>query len=250
MLPVLFTIGEFNVYAFGFFLALAFVLSTFIVFHYAKEELKEEEYLDAFLYTSFVFLFFARVVYIFFHFESFKLNFLRYILVRETPGLSLLGGLVFSTFFLFWYTKKRKFSFGHVADIFSQAGSFALALTKIGEQLGGASFGKPTDFFWGVHIVGKTGKFHPVELYEAWLFFLLTGVLFWIYKKFGKKEEGLVGLFFIFAVSFISFLLEFLKVYPLYLGQLSFRQLIYLLLMLGAIFPLIKKIKVLRSEKK
>src|SRR3972149_2076530 len=113
MLPILFTIGPFKVYAFGFFLSLSFILSTFIIWKYAKEDLKESEYLDAFLYTSVIALITARIIYILFHFEEFGINILRYIVVRETPGLSLTGGLVGGFLFLWWYAKSQKFDFLH-----------------------------------------------------------------------------------------------------------------------------------------
>lgn len=148
MLPVLFTIGPFKVYTFGFFLALSFILSTFIVWRYAKEELKEEEYLDAFLYTSIATLLSSRLVYILFNFDQFGTNLLRYIVVRETPGLSLLGGLLGGFAFLFWYAKKLRFDFTCLLDLFSLAGSFALVFTKIGEQLAGSGLAKRQIFSW------------------------------------------------------------------------------------------------------
>ena len=43
MQPVLYSIGRYNVYSFGIFLALSFILSTFVIWKFAKEEFKEED---------------------------------------------------------------------------------------------------------------------------------------------------------------------------------------------------------------
>lgn len=253
MSPILFTIGSFNVYAFGFFLCLAFLFSTFIVWKWAKEELKEEEYLDAFLYTNIAALVSARLVYIIFHINDFGLTILKYILVRETPGLSLLGGLLGGLIFLFWYTRKTKENFWKLLDLFSVAGSFALVLAKIGEQLGGAGFGRETNLFLGVNIVGLPGRHHPVEFYEAILLAILTIILFIIYPKVKRNiyPQGLISYIFGLGLSLIIMLLEFLKVYPVYLYGASIRQIAAAVIFLaigGAFIKKIKDVKKLKIE--
>lgn len=248
MSPILFTIGPFNVYAFGFFLSLAFLFSTFIVWKYAHEDLKEEEYLDAYLYTSLVALISGRAVYIILHFDEFGLNILKYIVVRETPGLSLEAGLLGSILFLFWYSKKKKEDFWKILDLFSLAGSFALVLAKIGEQLGGASFGRETNFFLGVQVAGSSGRQHPVEFYEAALLILVTYILYQVYKKVirDKWPQGLVACIFGFSASLIIFLLEFLKARPVYLYGLSLKQIVSVVFLLIIIPSLIKRVKLLK----
>lgn len=249
MAPILFTIGEFNVYAFGFFLATAFLLSTFIVWKNAKEIFKEEEYMDAFLYTSIFALISARVVYIVMHFSDFGFNFLKYIVVRETPGLSLLGGLLGGLVFFFYYTRRKKQKFWEILDLFSVAGSFALVLAKIGLQLGGAGFGKETDFILGVRIAGIPGRHHPVELYEAFFILILTVLLLIIYSQVKKKKypPGLVSCIFGLGVSLIIFLLEFLKDFPIYLYMFSFRQIGAVIIFFIILVPFIKRLKQMKG---
>src|SRR3989338_8657805 len=107
MWPVLYSVGNFNVYSFSFFMALSFIISTFIIFKLGRDDLMEEEYLDLYLYTSIIALVSGRMTYIALNFDSFRLNILKYILVRETPGISLLGGLIGAFIFFWWYSKKH-----------------------------------------------------------------------------------------------------------------------------------------------
>lgn len=251
MLPVLFTIGSYNVYAFGFFLAIAFILSTFIVWKLTKDELKEEEYIDVYLCTSIAMLISSRVGYMLLHPEQFGFNILKYILVRETPGLSLIAGLVGGFCFLLWYTRTKKLHFVKSLDIFSIAISVGLGFVKIGEQLGGAGFGKETSFPLAVRIAGMAGTHHPAEIYEALLFFILALFLWLLYRKTYKRElpEGMVFYIFTIFLFLIIFLLEFLKLYPVYLIGLSQKQIASIVLVIPAIYKLITSIKLLRSKK-
>lgn len=252
MFPVLFSIGPYKVYTFGFLLCLSFVISTFVVWRYAKEELKEEEYLDTFLYTGIVSLICARLVYIIFNFDQFGLNLLRYIVVRETPGLSLLGGLTGGVFFLWYYSKIKKLQFFQLLDLFSLATVIFLIFAKIGQELSGAGFGKQTTSILAVRIIGLTGKRHPAELYEAVFYFLLSLVLFFVYKKILRERwpTGLVFYLFSALSLFIVFLVEFLKDYGVYLYGLSLRQVAALIMIILIAKPLLFRILQLKQINK
>lgn len=256
MMPILFNLGPFNVYSFGLFLALSFVLSTFVIYKYAKDELKEEEYLDVYLYTSIVLIFSSRLVYIILNFEKFKFNIMRYFLVAETPGLSLTGGLILAILFLLWYVKKKKYDFWHLADLLSITFSYALVLVKIGEQLGGAAFGKMTNFYLAVRIAGQSGRYHPTEFYEALIFLFLGITLTILYKKLRQKKmpDGVYSGFFLTVFSLQTFLLEFIKNSNLYLYGLGFRQIISIIVLGMVLLVYRKKFKesylILKSVKK
>jgi len=247
MQPILFTIGKFNVYAFGFFLAVSFVFSTFVVWKYAKEEFKEEEYLDTYLYTAIAGLISARLVYILLHFSEFGANILRYILVRETPGLSLFGGMIGAFIYLWWYTKVKKYNFRKLLDLFAVTISIAMVFIKIGEQLGGASFGKETNSFLGVKIVGQIGRFHPVELYEAFLYLILSVALIILYNRTLKKSlpENTVACLFILVSALSIFALEFFKTSTVYWYGLSAKQIGSLLMLVIVLKPFISRLSII-----
>lgn len=251
-MPVLFTIGPYNVYAFGIFLAVSFLFSTFIIWQYAREEFREEEYLDAFLATSIAALVAARAVYIFLHREEFGFNLLMYALVRTAPGLSLVGGLLGGLVFFWSYAKRRKMNRAHVLDIFSIAACLGLVFAKIGQQLGGAGFGRETLGWIAVKIVGLPGRYHPVEFYEAVSFVVLYFLLRWLYRisRQNKWPKGFVATVFALCALLIIFVLEFMKGYTVYLYGLSIRQFAVLVGMGFFLFPLWRMVRAIRIQQK
>jgi phosphatidylglycerol---prolipoprotein diacylglyceryl transferase len=252
MKPVLLSFGSFNVYAFGLFLALAFIISTLILYKYAREELKEVEYFDAYLYTCIAGLFVSRLVYIILHWNDFGFNILRFFLVRETPGLSFIGGITGGLLFLWWYCSRKKFNTFHIFDLLSVVFSLGFIFIKIGEQLGGAAYGRETKFITGVRIIGKIGQYHPVELYEAFVFIVMTAILAFLYRlsQRNKWPEGFVFIIFTLMTSLSVFVLEFFKVFNVYLYKFSLRQLFCLGIIAIVIIPLIKNIKIINSNRR
>lgn len=250
MAPILFTVGPFNAYSFGIFLSLAFLFSTFIVWKFSKIELKEDEYMDAFLYSCVAALVSARLFYIIKNFNQFGYNILKYFVVRETPGLSMIGAIGGGLIFLYLYSRKKKIDFLHLADILSIAGSAALFFAKIGEQLGGAAFGKKTDLFMGIKVIGMTGRYFPVEILESLAFFLVTVFLIWYYHKAEKNKwpKGLAFYLFLELAAIIIFLVEYLKVTTVYLYNLSIRQIVTLVIIIVLIQPIIRLIRTNREK--
>lgn len=242
MKPILFTLGPFHVFAFGLFLSVSFLACSFLIWKYGKEELIEEELMDTYLYTSLFVLASARLFYIIFHFGEFGGNVLKYLVVREAPGLSLIGGLIGGIVFLYYYTKRRKLNFLKSADIFALAFCFGLALVSIGEFLGGATFGSKTTLPWAIRVVGNEGLRHPVEIYSFILFLLLFIILHTLYrKKLHREKTGVLSLIFLFFLSLIIFLLEFLKEAWVYLyNKFTFNQGFFLVLMVVVLIPLVK----------
>lgn len=249
MLPILYSLGNFNVYAFGSLTALSFLVSTFVVWKLAKEEFKEEDYLDAYFYTALVALIVARIVYIFRNWNDFGFIFLKYFLVVETPGLSLLGGVIGGFIFLYFYSKNKKINFYHIIDVLSIAGALSLSLIKIGQQLSGAAFGAQTDFFLKVKIAGRPGFYHPAELYESIIYFILFLILFYLYKLGTRKkwDQGIIFSVFAIVMSISTILLEFIKVYHVYLYGLSFRQILGIIIIIESLLFLGVRLKIIKN---
>lgn len=246
MKPILFTAGPFHVFSFGLFLSLAFILSSFIVYRLGKDSfMDEEDLMDIYVKTSLVALLFARVFYIIFHFNEFTINILKYIIVRESPGLSLFGALGGGAVYLYFSTRNKKNGIWKVADIFSLSFCFAYVLINIGEFLGGASYGKLTKLQWGVNVIGLAGKRHPVELYTAIFFSLLFILLLILRSKLTRyKLERVTTYIFLWGLGISVFLLEFIKESSLYLYKwINLNQIVALILVVAVSVPLIRRIK-------
>lgn len=216
-MPILFTIGDFHIFTYSVFLVIAFLLSSFIVFRYGKEDLKEDVYMDVFLYTSFFALVGARIFYILSHFDDFGTNIIRYLVVYETPGLSVWGALFGGVVFLWYYAIRRKIDLKRILDVLSIALCLAFSIISFGSFIGGASFGTATTLPWGVRILDKSGFFHPVELYQSLFFLFLFAVLFTLHSTVYRKQKGIISVCFLVGLSFILFILEFLKSEAVYL---------------------------------
>ena len=234
MMPVLFTIGSYNVYSFGLFLAVSFLLSTFVLWKLSSQEFKEDEYMDAYFYSAIAMIISGRIVYIIRNWHEFGFQLLKYILVVETPGLSLIGGIAGGFIFLFFYCRQKKIILYRFLDILTPALSLALVFIKIGQLLGGAVYGSKTDFFLKIKINGREGFYHPTELYESIIFAVTFIILIFLYKRGKQKkwEEGIIVSIFTFILGISVFGLEFLKVHRVYLYGLSFRQILSVLIIL------------------
>ncbi|MCL4397453.1 prolipoprotein diacylglyceryl transferase [Patescibacteria group bacterium] len=99
MLPVLLRVGPVTIYSFGVFLSLAVLLASFLVWKQARKKgLPEEKVFDTFILTIFVAIIFARLGYVFSHWEVFGADPSRIFLFNHYAGLSFpwgfAGGLV------------------------------------------------------------------------------------------------------------------------------------------------------------
>lgn len=254
MSPILFSVGPINIYFFGVFLLLAFLLGSFLVWRQGKEEFEEEKILDGLMVALLFGLFFARLFYILFHFSDFGFEILRWFHLVLFPGFLFSFGLLGGVIGLVIYTKKAGINFLKFADIFVFGLAFAQFVGEIGNFLAGGGVGKVTNLPWGVALLGFVGKRHPLALYEA----LVAIVLFFVLLRLNKwkintrwqvaagktriNPEGISFLTYLACWGFFSFFLDFLRQERLFWqgSQTSqnfpINQILPLLLFLPAIF--------------
>lgn len=173
MFPVLFSAGKLSVSSFGFFLALAFLFATFLIWRLARAwDLDEEKILDLILLTFFGGILGARIFFILLNFPFFADNLWKAVLVTRYPGLSFWGGLLGGWLTLYFFLKRKKLDFWQYADIASVGFLGGVILGDIGCFLGGCGFGISSNLFFASPVVGVVGKRFPVQLLEAILFAL------------------------------------------------------------------------------
>ena len=157
----------------------------------------------------FAFLVGGRLIAILNEYWVYKRELLRLFIVWD-GGFSFLGGAIGIALMLWWVTRTYRSTFLQWLDVLLPALTFGLAFSWLGEFAAGHAYGKPTDVFWGVTYdainVRYTVPIHPVQLYYALFYFILTFVLLVVRKYSGRAgAETLAG---IVLASLATFLIE------------------------------------------
>ena len=245
MLPILLSLGPIKIYSYGLFVALAFIVATFLIWKLSREEeIEEEKILDLILVTIFFAIIGARIFYILFHQEEFSPDLIRTIHLTKFPGLVFYGGLIFGTTAAIIFILKNKLPFWQASDICVLGLSLGQGIGRLGCFLNGCCYGKVTKLPWGVYFPGLLGKRQPTQIYEALTDFLIFFFLFKIYQKtqLSKREKrGYVFLSYFIFSNLSRFTLEFLRDNSVYWQGLSVAQIISAVLTLIAIIIFIIK---------
>ncbi len=128
-------------------------------------------------------------------------------------NFSFLGAAVGIGVVLFITRRHSRTTFLQWLDVLLPATTFGLSLDWLGKFFAGQAYGRPTDVFWGITYDSFTVRYavpvHPVQLYYALFFFLLTFVLLIVRKQSQRAgAETLVG---IVAASVATFIFEFFR---------------------------------------
>jgi phosphatidylglycerol:prolipoprotein diacylglycerol transferase len=114
-------------------------------------------------------------------------------------NFSYLGGAIGIAVALFYLKATSRTTFLQWLDVLLPATTFGLAFDWLGKFASGQAYGKPTDMPWGVIYDAINVRYvvpiHPVQLYYAVFFFILTFVLL-VVRKNSKRAgaETLAGI--------------------------------------------------------
>lgn len=158
------------------------------------------------------FLLMGRLLAIVGNYQAYLKNLPRIFIVWDGE-FSFLGGAIGIAMVLFWSTRSQRTTFLQWLDVLLPATTFGLAFDWIGMFLSAQAYGKPTNEPWGIVLdsfnVRYSVPIHPVQLYYAAFYFVLTFALLLIRKH--SKRAGAETLFGIIASSIAVFLFEFLR---------------------------------------
>jgi len=160
------------------------------------------------------------------------------VLVFWDGGFSLLGGAIGVGVMLYVMTHASRATFLQWLDVLFPAAMFGLVFDWLGRAAAGKSYGKPTDMFWGVTYdamnVRYTVPIHPVQLYYAVVFLVLTFILLIVRKS--SRRAGAETLIGIALASMSVFILEWFRGdfgIPVFATRLDFLALLFLFCSLG-----------------
>ena len=132
-------------------------------------------------------------------------------------GLAIHGALLGGTLALWWYCRRKRFSFWAWADIVAVAVPLGQAIGRWGNYLNQELFGPPTTLPWGIFIAPENRPpdfasatiFHPTFLYESLLNLALFTVLWWLF--FRRRQVGAVLAAYLVGYGVIRLAMEQLR---------------------------------------
>ena len=220
MYPELFRIGTFPVTTYGIFLAVGMLLALFVASRLAaRDGLPRERIYDLGLWVLVGGLVGSKLLMYFVEpdVHVFTLDFLR-------SGGVYYGGLLGGFFTLVILIRFYKLSFWKVADALVPGLALGQAFGRQGCFAAGCCWGKPTDWFWGVHFTDKGHEYtgvpmygpsnedlylHPTQLIESFTMLAVFGLLFYLHRK--KKFDGQVLIAYGIIYSIFRFSIEFIR---------------------------------------
>lgn len=187
MHPILFQIGEFKVYSYGFAILIAFLVGVYLARRRAKRYgLTPQQITDASFAILLLGIIGARVVFILQSFEYYRQN-PQELWTLQFRGLTSFGGLIFGFFAAWgfaWRAKKPLLAFLDTAAVPVLIGH---AIGRVGCLLNGCCYGGVCDLPWGIHVEGYSELHHPAQIYDSLM--LVAGA--WILHRIERKGLAL-----------------------------------------------------------
>lgn len=214
--PTLFTLGPVSVRWYGLMFAVGFTVGYMIVSKMFRHEGAPEKWLGSLLaYVVVATLIGSRLGHVFFYEWDYYSQHPGEILMIWHGGLASHGGtiaIIIALFMWSWIVSKKPASW--VFDKIVVATALVGGLIRLGNLFNSEIYGGPTGLPWGFVFLrnGDMVPAHPTQIYEALCYFLLFGLLMWMYwKKNAEQRPWLItGVFFI-GIFLPRFLIEYVK---------------------------------------
>ena len=170
-------------------------------------------------------------------------------------GMVFLGGLIGGTIAVSLYIRKNNLIWVQVADWVAPLIALGHGIGRIGCFLVGDDYGRPTNLPWGIKFenglpisngfnlrqLGATVDasisdstvlaVHPTQLYEMSIYFLIYIFLTKIRKTTLYTFKGQLMYEYLFLAGLGRFLIEFIRLNPVYIFNLTGAQLISIMMM-------------------
>jgi len=245
MYPILFHLGRFTIYAYGFFIALGFIVGLVLATLKARKEgIPFGTIVDLFFYTVLSAFLGARILFVLINFDDYRQHLIKIFKIWE-GGLVFYGGLILAVIVGLWYMRWHRLSIWKLADLISPLIALGLSFGRIGCFFAGCCYGKETSLPWGVTFTDPNSlarlnvPLHPTQLYDAVNGLVLFFFLNWMEKR--KTFDGQIFWLFLLIYSITRFFIEILRGDPrgFLLGDLlSTSQGIGILLTIFSLFML------------
>jgi phosphatidylglycerol---prolipoprotein diacylglyceryl transferase len=215
--PTAFTVGPIVVGWYGIMVALAVitVVSWALVSARKDKTLPRDFVLNAAIVGIPSGIVGARLMHVIDNWRLYSDNLLS---IFRGDGLSIWGAVLGAALGLWIYSRLKKLSFGHFADLLAPGIILAQAVGRVGCTILGDDTGLPTTLPWGfiyTHPLSPTNQAvgltptHPVVTYEIFFNLIVFGVLLMLRKKL--RPEGSLFLVYLAAYSVWRIVSDFLR---------------------------------------
>lgn len=207
MLPEICHIGPFTIYAYGFFLVLAFFVCAYLSHLQAvKKQINAEQIFNLCFYVFIFGIIGSRIFYVLIN-ARFYLGHPLEIIMLQHGGMAWFGGLIFGSSAAILFIKKHKMDLLKSLDLLAPFIALGQAIGRIGCLLNGCCFGRESKF--GLYFKLFDQTLIPTQLYSCLLLLLIFFIL-----RFRQKSKHLPGEIFcgyLFLYSLKRFFMEFLR---------------------------------------
>lgn len=214
MHPVLFKIGNFTIYTYGFFVFLGVILGYLFSLNEAKKIGIDKDKFSNIAFWSILFSFIgARLLYILVNFKEFLANPIEILLSRS--GFVFYGGVIFGIISAFYYSKRYNIDFLRLLDISAFGIVLGHAIGRLGCFSYGCCYGKPTNSFIGVVFKATSPvrpqgvKVIPTQLIESFFLIVIFFILRYIRRK--TKLKGAIFFSYFLLYGILRFIIEFFR---------------------------------------
>lgn len=231
---------------------LGLTIGSYLSYKEAKKKgMSKDLLLDIIFYTVIIGLLGARIYYVFFNLDYYK-TYPAEIIQVWNGGLAIHGGILSGLIFLKWFTKKKKYNFLLLLDVFVVGFILAQAIGRWGNFFNGEAFGRTVslDFLKGLHLPNFIIKGmyidgayrEPTFLYESILCIIGFTILCCLRKIKGIKT-GCLTSFYLIWYGIVRLIIESFRSDSLMLGSIKVAQLVSIIGIIIGIYLLIRSIK-------
>jgi len=210
MHPILLRIGPFELYTYGAFLAVAFLVAIHLAIREANRVgLSADLVADLGIVVILSSIVGARLFYIVFYDLQYTLEHPRELLRLRQTGLVFYGGLLFSVGASLIYGKLKRAPIRLGLDVAAPSIAIGQAIGRIGCLMSGCCYGKPALLPWAIKIPHLEHLRHPTQVYESIGAFAVFLVLIRFRKR--KTADGQVIWLYAALYAALRFALEFFR---------------------------------------
>ena len=235
MYPVLLSTPWFNIYSYGFMVALGYSVAMALALYQAKRNgLDTGAIFDLMLLQLVVGIIGSRFLFVMEYVpEKF---FTKDLLAFEQGGMTFYGSVITGFIFDLIYLKFKQIPFWKAMDCIGFSMGPGIAIASVGCFMNGCCYGKACSEAIGFqfHHIAGPGYFHATQLYESFLC-IIAFIIILKLRKF-QSHYGQIFLGFISIYGFFRFFIEFLRAEnPVFLLGMTLSQVLGIVFITTAI---------------